>query len=153
MRGRRTVPPSISGMPQRRQFEAAGDRRPRDGGDDRLRQLEPGRSHWSARRRPTVFGKVEGFQRLGLPGKACGELQVPTGAKGPARAPEHRDRGVRVALEGEKGLDQRLRTLDIHGVARLGARMDDGGDGAVPFDGDAHGSSHLSLSRRGRHLS
>ena len=96
-RGRRTVPPSISGTPQRRQktpkhgvllghaqvapereLEPAGDGVARDGGDHRLAQEHPRGAH-----RAVAVGR-----RRGSPARADG-LEVRARAEGAALAPEH----------------------------------------------------------------
>ena len=66
------------------------------------------------------------------------EFQIPSGAERPARAPQHGDRLRRIAIEREQRLGERVRALRIHRIARLDARPDDGGDGAVTLDVKRH---------------
>ena len=91
-RGRRTVPPSMSGTPKRRQntpkdgvlgghpqiapdgeLETAGHGVPLDGGDDRLGELQAGRAHRA--------GAVLGDPVAVAPGHG---LEIGAGAEGPA---------------------------------------------------------------------
>ena len=121
MRGRRTVPPSMSGTPHRRsrqprrggrsrdaevaptrQLEPAGDAPPLDRGDHRLGQLEAGRAERAARAQP---GEV---------------MQVGAGAERAVVAGEDRDLRVRVGLEREERVEQPLRGLAVDGVAHRG---------------------------------
>ena len=114
-RGRRTVPPSISGTPQRRQntpehrvllghaqiapqrqLQPAGHGVAGDRGDHRLGQPHPGRAH-----RPVAV-VVDAVAGRGPDG-----LQVGAGAERAARAVEHRDRRVGVGVERAEGVGQR----------------------------------------------
>jgi hypothetical protein len=128
--------------PQRK-LHAACDRRPGDRGDHRLVELEP-----AGAERPA--GDVAAIGAVGLaPGnikfaeRVLGvqrgdELEVPAGAERPALAPEHRDGGLGIGVELEKGLGQRIGAVGVHGIAGFRAGMDDGPDGAVPLDTHAH---------------
>ena len=123
MRGSRTVPPSISGTPQRRQntpehgvlldhpqvapqrqLHAAGDRVTADRGDHRLATAAAGTGP-SARRR------MSGVERVRH------RVQVRTGAERAAGAPQHRHRRRVVGLERAERLGQRLRGRAVHGIA------------------------------------
>ena len=96
-RGSRTVPPSISGTPKRRQntpnaascgghpeiapdgqLEAAGHGVALDGGDDRLGELQAGRTHGPR----TVLGDP-------MAGSVSQGLQIGAGAEGPAGPGQH----------------------------------------------------------------
>jgi len=119
------------------ELHAAGDRRSGNGGDHRLRQFEPARTHGSARRR-AMFGKVEVGERLPLAELARGEFQIEAGAECAARAPKYRHGLIGIAIERQQGIDQRLGAGRIHGVSRLGAGPHDGGDRAVALDTGRH---------------
>src|SRR5688500_17778603 len=93
-------------------------------------------------------GKSRAFSGSACPARLAASFRSQPAQKAPPAPQNTATAASGSRSKARKGLDQRLRTLDIHGVARLGARMDDGCDGAVPFDGDAHGSSHLSLPER-----
>ncbi len=147
-RGSRMVPPSISGTPQRRQktpntarrvgdpqvapqreLQAAGDGVALDGRDHRFRQQQPGRAH----RRGTV-----GAGRIRLHRPGADRLEVGAGAEGAAGAGQDGDARVRVGVEGEEGVVQRLRVLGVDRVAHLRPVDRDDRDRATTLDGDRH---------------
>ena len=87
-----------------------------------------------------VLGEVEGADRIVLV-EVRHRLQVPAGAEGAALAPEHRDMGAVVGIELLEGRHQIVGAPGVHGVARLGAAVDDGPDGAGFLDANGHGVS------------
>jgi hypothetical protein len=133
-------------MPTRRELHASGHRRALHGGDDGLGQLKPRRPQGPARGAAAVLGEVEGAD--GVAQIEVGDrLEVPAGAEGAALAPEHGDAGGFVGIELLEGGDQCVGALRVHGVARLGASVDDGPDWAGLLDANGHGaSSEIKLS-------
>src|SRR6185437_4113988 len=61
-------------------------------------------------------------------------LQIRAGAERAARAGEHRNRGVRVGIEGEERIVQLARGRTVDGVATMRPVDGDDGDGAVALD-------------------
>ena len=127
-RGSRTVPPSMSGTPQRRQntpntasraatrrshqtasSRPPGDRVALDRGEHRLGEQHAARAH----RAVAVVG--DPVDPVGAE-----RLQVGAGAERPARAGEHRDREVVVGVEGAERVGERGGGRAVDRVARLG---------------------------------
>ena len=142
-RGRRTVPPSISGTPKRRQktpkvaarrgdaqvapqgeLEAAGDGVALDGGDHRLRQLQPRRAHRPVARHVGVEGErqaVVGSPRSpGAVPRATVRRSAPA-QKWPPAPVRIGDAGGGVGVEGAERVGERARRRAVDGVADLGA--------------------------------
>src|SRR5690606_20307103 len=71
------------------------------------------------------------FERRGI-------LEIPAGAEGASFAPEHRNRGRRIAVELEEGLRQRIGAVRVHRVARLGTRMNHRPHRSVLLDPHRH---------------
>src|SRR3990167_298903 len=104
-----------------------------DGGDQRFTQLHATRPH-----RPVTLG----FQAIGAL-SACGHRpQISARAEGAASASQHRHPRLLVRFKGTQGSSQRLGSRPINRIAHLGTVDDQGGDRAVLFDNDAHGSSY-----------
>ena len=159
-RGRRTVPPSMSGTPHRRQ------KTPNTAFSSTTR-----RSHHRASSRPPAtawpaMAAITGFDnrsRVGpigpspspltrLASAGADGLEVGAGAEGTALAPQDGDGGVRVGVEGPEAVRQGFRSLAVHRVAGVGAGEDQGGDGSESFDAygrrdgvsvGARGAAHL----------
>ncbi len=153
MRGRRWVPPSISGTPQRRSGKPrressvairrshhsassrpAGEREAGDRGDGRLGGRQAGEAHRPLRRGEAL---AEGLERL----------QVGAGAeRDAARAGEHQHARLLVGLEAQVGLVQRRGGGAVDGVAPLLAvdRQQRGGAAALVADGGSppRGGAH-----------
>jgi hypothetical protein len=145
MRGRRTVPPPMSGTPtgdrtrrtsrpprrraDRTRARARGRprRRNRDGCDDGLGKDHPGWAH-----RTRAVGK----DAVGPPGG--GSDQVGASAEHPALPPQDGHVGVVVMLEGIEGSRQGVRSFCIDRISPLRARQHDGRDAMGLLDADGH---------------
>src|SRR6185437_1168339 len=80
-----------------RQLHAACDRKALDGGDDRLRQPQPARTHWRD-------GVVAADFALLLAIALCDRLQIRAGTEIAAGAGEDSDGSALVGVEREKGV-------------------------------------------------
>jgi hypothetical protein len=137
-----TVPPSISGTPQRRQntpntararghaqvahqgqLQAAGHRVAFDRGDHRLAEVDPGRPHGP--------GAVACGVDPVAPRRVAHGLQVGAGAEMATTAVQHRHAQVVIGLEGLEGRAQRVRGRPVDGVSAMRAVQRDGEHGTV----------------------
>src|SRR6185436_3848069 len=85
-----------------------------------------------------VLGKIEGADGI-VQVQIRDALEVPAGAEGAALAPEHSHVGALVGIELLECRHQGVGAPGVHGVARLGAAVDDGPDGAGLLDANGHG--------------
>src|SRR5262249_37328453 len=117
--------------------------RPLHGGDHRLVQFKSGRAERPARNFAAIAARlrrrnIELAERI-----ICVEradiFEIPAPAKSAARALEHPNLSIAVAVDGKKGLCERIGALGIHGVARFGAIVDDCPDRPGLFYSDCHG--------------
>jgi hypothetical protein len=114
-----------------KEFQASRNGRTGDGGDHRLGQTHPGRSHRRVSRE-----RIERLHRWRESVAATGSdtFEIGARAKRTARAPKHGCLRTFVMFKGQKSLDQRIGRRTVDGIARLGPVDDDGGHRAVAFD-------------------
>ena len=175
-RGRRTVPPSMSGTPKRRQktpkvavvaatrrsHQTASSRAARDGvaldgGDHRLRSARGGSAPSGPSRTHVVVEGESGAARRRrraprpptLP-RSPSRAQVGAGAEVAAGAGEDGDARDGVGVEGPKGVGERARRRPVDGVAHLGAIDRHGPDLSVFALVDANSRRHGEHLRRKR---
>ncbi len=108
-----------------RQLQPTGDGVPLDGGDDRLAEAHPGRTH-----RPVPVGLDPVVEAL----------QVGAGAERAACSPQHCHRLGGVGVEGPEGVGELLRRGPVDGVSHLGAVDHDRRHWTVGLDPHAHRS-------------
>ena len=143
-RGSRTVPPSISGTPQRRQKTPSSRPRRRPAGRTRARARARRRRRSPRWRRSPACRAASGSGPSGRrrprvhPVAALGadRLEVGAGAERAARRRTAPRRARLVGVERAERVGERPRGRAVDGVAGLRAVEDDGGDRAVALDAD-----------------